>query len=295
MPAPKKKPIPWWLNLKKNIPKKKPTVKRKGFNMNNIMHQEATKPPAGLQNRIVIVWSPPEQKYNYSPVDHSIVTKIGKEEFDIMLAELAIVRDYRIDENFKKEDPGVGCYICCSFAFGLCCCAFWHVIIERVKRMKARKDRLAKEFNNYYNNNFAKKGLKLSAMWAQHGGWWYISDQNPDIPNPLALKPAPGSEPKAPWGQVFDPITTKWSCGPTQPYLKTAKPPVEQSFKPGIMKPQAMPTHYANIHPGPMLPPDETLRIEQIYISYEHLPAAGLDYDEMMFGISESDDSDDMP
>jgi hypothetical protein len=196
---PPKKHIPWWLGFKKPIKKRGPIVKGKGSN-NNVMHEEAKKPPAGLQNRIVMVWSPTQQKYNYSPADHSIVTQIGKEGFDIMLGELAMIRDYRIDENFKKEDPGACCYICFSFACGLCCCSFWHVVMERVKRMKARKDRLALAFTNYCSNNWANNGIMLSAMWPQHGGWWYISDKNPDIPNPFAPKPPPGYNPKAPVG-----------------------------------------------------------------------------------------------
>jgi hypothetical protein len=74
------------------------------------------------------------------------------------------------------------------------------------------------------------------------------------------------------------------------------------------MKPQAMP---APAKPGnarlleravptfvkDVVPPDELLTIEQISIPTKYLPAAGADYEEMMFGMSDDDDaeSEDMP
>jgi hypothetical protein len=74
------------------------------------------------------------------------------------------------------------------------------------------------------------------------------------------------------------------------------------------MKPQAMP---APADPGnarlservvltfvkDVVPPDELLTIEQISIPAKYLPAAGADYEEMMFGMSDNDDaeSEDMP
>jgi hypothetical protein len=107
---PPKKHIPWWLGFKKPIKKRGPIIKKKGFN-NNVMHEEAKKPPAGLQNRIVMVWSPTQQNYNYSPADHSIVTKIGKEEFDIMLGELAMIGDSELMKILRRKTPSLLLYL----------------------------------------------------------------------------------------------------------------------------------------------------------------------------------------
>jgi hypothetical protein len=158
------------------------------FDKNNYMHIESSKPPAGLKNRLVLTWSPAQQKYNYGPANHTIVNKIGKAEFDKMLGMMTKQQEYAFDLIIEKEAGKVFCYVCYSCACGLCCCAWIHVLVEYGKRLKARKDVLAAEFNRYNKNIFSNKGLKLSCMWAQHGGWWYITDNSPP---PMPAKPAP--------------------------------------------------------------------------------------------------------
>jgi hypothetical protein len=150
-------------------------------------------------------------------------------------------------------------------------------VTKYLGRFIARKGKLQAAFNSYQNNVFSKKGLKLSCMWAQHGGWWYITD---DSPPPAPAKPAPA---------------------------KPAHAPVALAI-PAQMKPQAMPAPAKpdntkpsqNAVPTPakaVLPPDELLTIEQISIPAKYLPAAGAEYEEMMFGMSDDDDaeSEDMP
>ena len=82
------------------------------FDKNNGMHIESAKPPVGLKNRLVLTWSPAQQKYNYTPANHSIVTKVGKPEFDKMIQELAKVQEYAIDKNIEAEAGKVCCYVC---------------------------------------------------------------------------------------------------------------------------------------------------------------------------------------
>jgi hypothetical protein len=81
------------------------------FDKNNAMHQESSKPPIGLKNRIVLTWSPAQQKYNYGPANHAIVNKIGKAEFDKMLGEISKFQDYAIDKIFEQEFPKNYCYV----------------------------------------------------------------------------------------------------------------------------------------------------------------------------------------
>jgi hypothetical protein len=82
------------------------------------MHIESSKPPGGLNNRIVLTWSAAQQKYNYGPANHAIVNKIGKAEFDKMLGELSKVQEYAIDVFIEQEYPRVYCYVCYSCACG---------------------------------------------------------------------------------------------------------------------------------------------------------------------------------
>jgi outer membrane biosynthesis protein TonB len=158
------------------------------------------------------------------------------------------------------------------------------VLAEYGKRLKARKDSLANAFNSYQNNVFSKRGLELTCMWAQYGGWWYITDSSPPPP---PAKPAPAK-----------PAPAKPAPAPT---------PIAVAI-PAQMKPQAMPAPAKPVNTQPsgkavptpakaVLPPDELLTIELISIPAKYLPAAGADYEEMMFGMSDDDDaeSEDMP
>jgi hypothetical protein len=88
------------------------------FDKNNVMHMESSKPPNGLKNRLVLTWSPAQQKYNYGPAGHAIVNKVGKAEFDKMLDEISKVQEYKIDINIQNELGRVFCYICYSCACG---------------------------------------------------------------------------------------------------------------------------------------------------------------------------------
>jgi hypothetical protein len=88
------------------------------FDRNNGMHMESGIPPLSLKNRLVLTWSPAQQKYNYGPANHDIVNKVGKAEFDKMLQELSKVHEYAMDILIENEQGGVFCYICYS-----CACA----------------------------------------------------------------------------------------------------------------------------------------------------------------------------
>lgn len=153
--------------------------------------------------------------------------------------------------------------------------------------MVARKNRLKMTFENYQKNVFSKKGARLTCMWSNYGGWWYITDSSPPPPpaKPAQAKPAPAKPTPAPV------VAAK----PAQ--MKPQAMPVPA--QPGNAKPPA-PSPSRNAAPNPAntgLPPDELLPIEQINIAAKYLPAAGADYEEMMFGESDDDDahSEDMP
>jgi hypothetical protein len=262
------------------------------YDPGNAMHKESSKPVAGLKNRLVLTWSPAQQKYNYAPANHAIVTKVGKAQFDKMLQELTKVQEYAFDNNIEAEKAKVCCYICISCSCLLCCCALGHVMSEYGKRMINRKNALHREFEKYQQKNFSKTGAKLTSMWSPYGGWWSITDNSPQPPpaKPAQAKPAPGKP--APAKPTPVPVVT---AIPSQ--MKPQAMPL--SSHSGYARPPS-PSRKTKPAPNPAsseIPPDELLPIELITIPVKYLPAAGADYEEMMFGGSDDEDaySEDMP
>lgn len=159
--------------------------------------------------------------------------------------------------------------------------------MEGVKRIKARKGRVQTALQKYNSTVWAKQGLKLNVMWGIDGGWCTINDAGPP-PRPVA-RPAPGKP---------APVRAAPSKAPV------ARAPVAVGKVVPQMAPKPMPTPIGKPAPNTKPPapkptvalqPDELVPFAQITIARDFMPSADADYAEMMFGASESEDSEDMP